>query len=96
MHKKILVLTLIMIGSIGLQAQEKTINKSFQGIKEIDLNTASGDCQVVKGGNSVEVTLVHSYDDDVFEAIFEQDGSTLSIGKNSRGIPVLMAPVSGN
>ena len=79
MNKKILVLLLIMIGSIGLQAQEKTINKSFQGIKEIDLNTASGDCQVVKGGNSVEVTLVYSYDDDVFEAIFEQAGSTLSI-----------------
>lgn len=79
MNKKILALLLIMMGSIGLQAQEKTINKSFQGIKEINLNTASGDCQVVKGVSSVEVTLVHSYDDDVFEAIFEQDGSTLSL-----------------
>lgn len=85
MNKKILALILIMIGSIGLQAQEKTINKSFQGIKEIDLNTASGDCQVVKGGNSVEVTLVHSYNDDVFEAIFEQDGSTLSIKEKFEG-----------
>jgi hypothetical protein len=68
-----------MIGSIALQAQQKTITKSFQGIKEIDLSTASGDCQIVKGGSNVEVTLVHSYDDDVFEAIFEQDGNTLSL-----------------
>ena len=84
MNKKNLLLALIMIGSIGLHAQEKTINKSYQGIKEIELNTASGDCELVKGGGSVEVTLIHSYDDDVFEAIFDQDGSTLSIEEKFR------------
>ena len=36
MNKKILLLALIMIGSIALRAQEKTINKSYQGIKEIE------------------------------------------------------------
>lgn len=80
MKQKILILVLILAVSVGLQAQEKTINKSFEGVEEIKINTASGDCRIVKGsGNKVEVTLVHSYDDDVFEAIFEQDGSTLNI-----------------
>jgi DUF4097 and DUF4098 domain-containing protein YvlB len=80
MKQKLFILVLMMAVSVGLQAQEKTINKSFDGVKEVNINTASGDCRIVKGsGNKVEVTLVHSYDDDVFEAIFEQDGSTLNI-----------------
>ena len=92
MKQKILILVLMMAVSIGLQAQEKTISKSFAGIKEININTASGDCKIVKGASDkVEVTLVYSYDDDVFEAIFEQDGGTLNIkekfnrNSNSRG-----------
>jgi len=79
MNQKILVLILMLAVSIGLHAQEKTINKSFKGVTEIDLNTASGDCQIVKGGSSVEVTLVYTYDDDEFEPVFAQDGNTLSI-----------------
>ncbi len=79
MNQKILVLLLMIISSIALKAQQKTINKSFNGIKKIHISTASGDCQVIKGGSSVDVTLVHSYDEDTYEAIFEQDGSTLKI-----------------
>ena len=74
------MLALMLTISAGLQAQEKTISKSFQGIKEIKLNTASGDLKIVKGGdNKVDVELVYSYDDDVFEAIMEQDGDDLDL-----------------
>ena len=80
MKQKALILALMMTLSIGLKAQEKTINKSFDGIKAVKINTASGDCRISKSSSkNVEVTLVYTYDDDVFEAIFEKDGSTLII-----------------
>ena len=89
--KKYMFLLALLI-SYGLQAQEKTITKSFSGITEINLNTASGDCQIVKGsGDKVDVKLVYSYSDDIFEAVFEQEGSVLEIkekferNSNSRG-----------
>jgi len=78
MHQKSIILVLLLTISIGLQAQEKKINKSFDGIKEISLNTASGDCHIIKGsGTKVDVSLVYSYSDDVYEAIFEQKGEKL-------------------
>ena len=79
MIKKLLVLIVSMAVSVSLHAQEKTINKSFTGVDEIKLNTGSGDCQIVKGGSAVEITVVYTYDDDEFEAVFEQDGNSLSL-----------------
>lgn len=72
-------LTLIaLVVSIGAIAQSKKINKSFDGIKNIEINTASGDCDLVKSSNTaVAVEVTYSYDDDRFEAILEKDGSTL-------------------
>jgi hypothetical protein len=92
MIQKTFTLILIMVISISLQAQDKTINKSFSGIKEIQINSSSSDCQIVKGNSDkVDVNLVYSYDDDIFEAVFEQNGSKLLIKEkfknkaNSRG-----------
>ena len=59
MKQKALILALMMTLSIGLKAQEKTINKSFDGIKAVKINTASGDCRISKRSSKiVEVTLV--------------------------------------
>ena len=78
MKKNILAFAFILAVSSGLLAQEQTINKSFDGIKKIEINTASGDCLIEKHGKpSVDVTLKHSYDTDNFEPIFEQKGDVL-------------------
>jgi hypothetical protein len=80
MNRNKYMLMLALLVSFSLQAQEKTIKKSFSDVTEINLSTASGDCQIVKStGNKVEVELVYSYSDDVFEAILEQDGSVLEL-----------------
>ena len=79
-------LTLIVLGfSMSAIAQDKKITKSFTGIKEIEISTASGDCDLMKSSSaSVAVELTYSYDDDRFEPILEQDGSTLKLKEKFR------------
>jgi len=57
---------------------QKTINKSFKGVERIRLEIASGN-GIIKKGNSdeVKVNLVYTYDDDEYEATFDQKGDVL-------------------
>lgn len=59
---------------------QQTITKTYDGVKDISLNTSAGDGIIKKGsGNQVKVTLEYTYDDDSFEPIFEQSGSKLEL-----------------
>ena len=89
LSKKLAFFVLIALVSHAAMAQ-KTINKEYSGIKEIEISTASGDCDVIKStNNKVSLELTYSYDDDRFEPVFEQDGDLLILKekfkKNSSG-----------
>lgn len=80
MNRNKYMLMLALLVSFSLHAQEKNIKKSFSDVTEINLSTASGDCQIIKStGNKVEVEVVYSYSDDIFKAILEQDGGVLEL-----------------
>lgn len=72
-------------------SQEKKVEKSFDGVKSIDLSTASGDCEIVKGsGSSVKVLVIYTYDDDDYEPKMNLRGSNLNLEEkfhsgNTRG-----------
>lgn len=92
MKQQLLTLALAIVLSTGLQAQDQSINKSYDGIKKIEINTAGGDCLIEKHNKSnVEVTLKYSYDTDNFEPVFQQKGDVLVLkekferNNNSRG-----------
>lgn len=73
------LLAFILIASISV-AQEKKVEKSFDGVKSIDLSTAAGDCEILKGsGNTVKVNLTYTYDDEDFEPKMEMRGSILNL-----------------
>ncbi|MFC2125668.1 DUF4097 domain-containing protein [Bacteroidota bacterium] len=76
---KLFTTTILLVTMIFLaNAQEKKINKSFSGVSEITLNTGSGDLTLEKGsGNSVNVTVTHTYDEDDYEAKMRMSGSKL-------------------
>jgi len=66
----------IFIAHMGL-AQQK-VEKSFDGITSIRLNTGSGDCDIVKGsGSSVNIQVEFSYDPDDYEVKMEKNGTRL-------------------
>jgi hypothetical protein len=58
-------------------AQQK-VEKSFEGINSVRLNTASGNCTIRKGSSSMVSVLVEfTYDSDEFEVKMEKSGSRL-------------------
>jgi len=61
---------------------QKTIEKTFSGVEDIRLSVASGSIVVKKAsGSDVKVTLEYNYDDDDYEAEFDQSGSRLRMGE---------------
>ena len=77
--KTILSISICLLATTALLAQ-KTLDKSFEGVKEISIDLASGDCTLKKGSDpTIKVHLEHSYDEDRYTTKFEQNGSTLEI-----------------
>lgn len=74
--KKLTYTFLLTFCGLGLlNAQE--INKSFEGVKKIELNAASGNIIVQHGtGEAVQVKLVHTYNEG-FRPVMKLQGSTL-------------------
>jgi DUF4097 and DUF4098 domain-containing protein YvlB len=78
--KQIFTLSILLAASTVCTHAQKTILKSFSNIKTITLSTSSGDISVVKSiGTEVKLTVLHSYDDDVFTPIIEEKGGTLTL-----------------
>jgi hypothetical protein len=85
--KKLLLCSVLITTAVLTHAQQKTINKKFENIKNVDLSTSSGDIAIRKGtGTTVEVTVKHSYDEQSFTAMMEQRNGTLVLKEEfSRG-----------
>jgi len=87
----VLVLIFIVSCSHSHSQEEKTVEKSFSGIKSIDLSTASGDCIIKKGsGDAVQVVVTYTYDDDDYTPKMDKSGSRLKLeekfhANNTRG-----------
>ena len=78
--KNIFSLVLVLIFFVSCShthsQEEKTVEKSFSGVKSIDLNTASGDCIIKKGsGQNVQIVVTYTYDDDDYTPKMDQSGS---------------------
>ena len=80
---KTLKITLLTFAAVmfatATYAQER-ITKSFSGIENINLTTASGNGTIKRSNNSeVTVTVEYTFDEDIYKPIFEQNGSTLRV-----------------
>jgi len=74
-----LLVLIAILGPSSLYGQ-KEIQKTFNGIKEIRLTTASGNCTIKKSGSAaVIVDLKHTYDDDEYTPSLTQEGDRLVI-----------------
>ena len=74
--KKIIFSLFVLVACYTLAGAQE-ITKSFEGIKKIELNAASGDIIVQHGsGDDVQVKLVHTYDEG-FRPVMKQQGGTL-------------------
>lgn len=85
-----ILLNTFLATSLGF-SQGKVIEKSFDNVNSIKLNTASGSCEVKKAaGKSVKVMVEFTYDQEDFEAKMEMRGTELVMeekfhARNMRG-----------
>ncbi len=85
MNKLKITLTLAALFIVTAAFGQKTVNKSYSGIKSIRLETASGSGTIKKSSsNEVKVTLEYTYDDDDYRPTFEQRGDRLIIDEDFR------------
>ena len=64
---------------------QKTIDKTYSGVKSIRLETSSGSGLIKKSSsNEVKVTVEYTYDDDEYKPTFEQRGDRLIIDEDFR------------
>ncbi|MFY0591033.1 DUF4097 family beta strand repeat-containing protein [Roseivirga sp.] len=74
----LLALSFLLISTLAFA--QKTVNKSYTGVKIIRLTTASGNGTIKKSNSQeIKVNLRYTYDDDVYEPLFEQNGDRLYI-----------------
>lgn len=93
---KNLLTVAFLLMSVVVFAQ-KTVSKSFTGVKRVVINTSSGDAKIGKSsGNAVEVEVSYMMDEKYFRPSFEQTDDRLEIGEeyhghddNSRGSSVI-------
>jgi hypothetical protein len=78
--KHTFVLTFFLAICTLVFAQEKTVEKTFSNVKNIRLNTSSGDITLKKGsGAGVKVVLKYTYSDSDYKPVFEQTETRLKI-----------------
>ena len=83
MKKLFPVASLSLLVSWGAIAQGQ-LNKTFSGVKRIQISTSSGDCSLSKASNSsVTVDLTHTFGDN-YDPEIRQDGDRLIIKEKFR------------
>jgi hypothetical protein len=71
-----LVIVFVVNCSYSHSQEEKTVEKSFDGVSSIDLSTASGDCVIKKGStDAVKVKVTYTFDDDDYTPKMDQSSS---------------------
>ena len=64
----------------------KVIEKSFDRVESLEIDLVLGDCVIRQGsGNSIEIRVEYTYDDDEFEAKFKERGGSLYVGEDFDG-----------
>jgi len=81
----IIILTGLLIGLLIAQ-EEKTVNKTFEGIEEIEIELVLGDCEITKGAdNKIHVLVTYTHSSDNFEPIFRERSGRLNLEEKFRG-----------
>lgn len=76
---------LLLSGSVFANA-DKVIEKQYSGKEKIKIKLILGSCLLQKSkDSSIHVKVVHSYDEDDFEAIFREKGKKLILKESLHG-----------
>ncbi len=87
----VLVVLVCSLSSAAFARKAKVIEKTFDRVESLRVETILGDCIIKQGsGSEISIRVEYTYDDEDFEARFKERGTTLYVeedidGKNVKG-----------
>jgi len=82
----VLVLLVCSLSTAAFARKTKVIEKTFDRVEELKVETILGDCIIKQGGgDKISIRVEYTYDDDDFEAIFKERGGTLYVEEDIDG-----------
>jgi hypothetical protein len=82
----VLVVLVCSLSSVAFARKAKVIEKTFDRVESLRIETILGDCIIKQGSGSVIIVRVeYTYDDDDFEAKFRERGGTLYVEEDIDG-----------
>ena len=81
----VLVALVCSLSTVAFAKKTKVIEKTFDGVDELKIETILGDCVIKKGGDKISIRVEYTYDDDDFEAKFKERGGSLYVEEDLDG-----------
>jgi hypothetical protein len=82
----VLVLLVCSFSTAAFAGKAKVIEKSFDRVESLKIETILGDCVIKHGsGSSIEIRVEYTYDKDEFEAKFKERGGALYVEEDLDG-----------
>ena len=82
----VLVALVCSLSTAAFAKKTKVIEKTFDGVDELKIETILGDCVIKKGdGDKISIRVEYTYDDDEFEAKFKERGGSLYVEEDLDG-----------
>ncbi len=82
----VLVALVCSLSTVAFAKKTKVIEKTFDGVNELKIETILGDCIIKQGdGDKIIIRVEYTYDDDDFEAKFKERGGSLHIEEDLDG-----------
>jgi len=82
----VLVVLVCSLSSVAFARKAKVIEKTFDRVESLRIETILGDCIIKQGsGSEISVRVEYTYDDDDFEAKFRERGGTLYVEEDIDG-----------
>lgn len=82
----VLIVLVCSLSSVAFARKAKVIEKTFDRVESLRIETILGDCIIKQGsGSEISVRVEYTYDDDDFEAKFRERGGTLYVEEDIDG-----------
>lgn len=82
----VLVALVCSLSTVAFAKKTKVIEKTFDGVDELKVETILGDCVIKKAsGDKISIRVEYTYDDDEFEAKFKERGGSLYVEEDLDG-----------
>jgi hypothetical protein len=80
------IIIMVFFLSVLWAQEEKSLNKTFEGIEKIEINLVLGSCEITRGNDQkISIKLTYTHSEDYFEPVLRQVSNRLTVEEKFRG-----------